>query len=71
MSAVLKNTERLLTIHQVIRRVGLSRNTIYSLIRKGEFPKQVKIGYSSRWLESEIDTWMDFHAKARGGHNVQ
>lgn len=44
-----------LRISAVERRVGLNRTAIYKGIRDGWFPKPVKFGMSSRWLESEID----------------
>jgi prophage regulatory protein len=37
---------------------GLSRSTIYHLIKKGTFPKQIKLGErNSGWIESEIKDW--------------
>lgn len=37
---------------------GLAKPTIYQLIKKGEFPRQVKItGRAVGWLESEILAW--------------
>ena len=48
----------LLNFNTVSRKVGLSRKTIYSRIRSGSFPKQVKIGRASRWLKHEIDDWI-------------
>lgn len=39
----------------VRRKVGLSRKTIYCLIRVGDFSRQVKIGRASRWPHHEID----------------
>ena len=38
---------------------GLSRSTIYELIRKGEFPPQVSLGGKNvAWLHSEVTAWM-------------
>lgn len=37
---------------------GLSNKWFYKLIQEGEFPKPIKLGRSSRWLQSEIETWM-------------
>lgn len=57
-----------LRLHNVKRRVGLSRSQIYLLGSRGEFPKQVKI--SSRkavaWIEREIDAWIEEKIQARG-----
>ncbi|HEN3288449.1 helix-turn-helix transcriptional regulator [Yersinia bercovieri] len=30
----------------------------YKLISEGLFPKPIKLGRSSRWLRSEVETWM-------------
>lgn len=46
-------------------RVGLAVPTIYELIRKGEFPAPVKLGRSSRWLESEIDAFIEEKVRDR------
>jgi prophage regulatory protein len=44
---------------EVITLVGLSRPTIYRLIREGSFPSQRKIGggHASGWLLSEVEAW--------------
>lgn len=37
---------------------GLSNKWFYKLIQEGEFPKPIKLGRSSRWLQSEVEKWM-------------
>ncbi len=37
---------------------GLSNKWFYKLIQEGEFPKPIKLGRSSRWLQSEVERWM-------------
>ncbi|CAI1016793.1 MULTISPECIES: helix-turn-helix transcriptional regulator [Serratia] len=37
---------------------GLSNKWFYKLIQKGEFPKPIKLGRSSRWLISEVEQWV-------------
>lgn len=49
---------RLLRLKQVLDRTGLPKSTMYSRISAGTFPKQVPIGSSVRWLESEVDSWI-------------
>jgi len=51
--------EELIRLTVVMTITGLSRSTIYDLISKGEFPKQVKLGNtkSSAWVKSEVYTW--------------
>lgn len=52
-------TLRLLSIDQVLDKVPVSRQQIYALVAKREFPKQKRIGKNRvAWLESEVDTWI-------------
>jgi prophage regulatory protein len=51
---------------QILRRkdveatVGLSRSTIYHLIRKGLFPAPIKLGKRAvGWKVSDIETWVN------------
>ncbi|AUO66076.1 Rha family transcriptional regulator [Citrobacter freundii complex sp. CFNIH2] len=37
---------------------GLTDKWFYRLIQLGEFPKPIKLGRSSRWLESEVEAWL-------------
>ena len=39
---------------------GLTDKWFYKLISEGKFPKPIKMGRSSRWLESEIKQWIQF-----------
>lgn len=52
--------KKILRIHVVIQRTGLSRSVIYEMMRKGSFPHSVKISSRSiGWREEEIDLWLD------------
>ncbi|ATZ12758.1 helix-turn-helix transcriptional regulator [Erwinia amylovora] len=31
---------------------------LYKLIKDGIFPQPIKLGRSSRWLESEVEAWL-------------
>jgi prophage regulatory protein len=47
-----------LTLSEVEERLGLTKATIYRLIRCGQFPRQVKIGAQAvRWHRSAIEAW--------------
>lgn len=51
---------------KVMAKTDLSHSTIYFLMSRGEFPKQVKLG--SRivaWREAEIDAWIEARCAAR------
>lgn len=50
---------RLISINEVVNKVGGSKSWIYSLIRSGDFPRSVPLGPRKvAWLESEVDEWI-------------
>ncbi|WP_037006439.1 helix-turn-helix transcriptional regulator [Pseudomonas asplenii] len=54
-----ESIDRLLRLPDVLRITGMGRNTVYTRIKEGTFPKQVKIGPKSvAWRQSEIHEWM-------------
>lgn len=51
---------RLLRISEVLEVTGLRRSTLYSQIRRGEFPAPVKIGpRASAWRLDEVQDWIE------------
>lgn len=61
--------DRLLTRREVEEMTGLSRSTIYRLLRIGQFPPPVRIGSKTvRWRLSDIVRWMGSRPLA-WGHN--
>jgi prophage regulatory protein len=53
-------SEQILKLPEVIKTTGLARSTIYRLINEDRFPKQIKLtSFSSGWLLSEIEEWID------------
>lgn len=51
--------EDMLRLPSVLQRTGLSRSTLYELIKKGRFPKQFKITErSSGWRSADIEEWI-------------
>ena len=49
----------ILRIHQVTETIGLSRASIYRLMRLGLFPKSIKIGIKAvGWVQAEIEMWI-------------
>ena len=47
---------------EVLRQTGLSRSTIYEMISRGEFPRQVKLGRRAvGWIANDVDEWI--HSK--------
>ncbi len=37
---------------------GMTDKWFYKLIQDGRFPKPIKLGRSSRWYKSEVQSWM-------------
>lgn len=56
---------RLLSLREVIDRVGLQKTAIYDRIKDGTFPRQVRYGRTVRWVEHEVDAWIDAHIQVR------
>ncbi len=50
---------RVVRLPDVLARVGLSRSTLWRLIKAGQFPKPIKLGGRAvGWIEEEIDEWI-------------
>jgi prophage regulatory protein len=50
---------RLLNLAEVLKRVSLSRCTVYRLMSTGDFPKSIPITqFRVAWLESDISAWV-------------
>ena len=57
---------KLVRLDTVLEMTTLSVSTIYRLMKKGQFPRQIKISErSTRWVLDEIFEWMDGNFKAR------
>jgi len=51
--------ERFIRLPEVMHLCGLSRSTIYDLISREAFPKQISLGAKNvAWAQSEITAWM-------------
>ena len=62
-----------MTLDRMLRRsdvefmTGLSRSSIYELMRDGEFPLPLQVGKRAvRWPESEIAAWLTERPRATG-----
>lgn len=50
---------QILKILAVCKKTGFAKPTIFLKVRKGEFPKPIKLGArATGWLESDIDDWI-------------
>ena len=50
---------KLLTEKQVSAIVCFKRSKIFNMIKAGEFPAPKKFGYVNRWLNSDIEEWLE------------
>ena len=56
---VMESPEKILRLKAVIARCGLSRSTIYALIKSSAFPAKISLGARSiGFLESEVTAWI-------------
>jgi prophage regulatory protein len=64
-------SHKILRIHDVVTKTGLSRSTIYARVAAGNFPLQFPIGSWScvGWLESDIDQYIDVLIGSSHGAN--
>ena len=57
---------KLVRLDTVLEMTTLSVSTIYRLMKKGKFPRQIKISErSTRWVLEEIYEWMDGNFQSR------
>lgn len=57
---------RNIRLREVLNKTGLSRPTVYRFIRQGTFPPPGKAGFSSVWLEQDVDAWIASCHAGRG-----
>ena len=58
--------DRVLRWREFRGRIGLSRATIWRMVRSGGFPKPVVLGPQSvGWLEREVNAWLATRAALR------
>jgi prophage regulatory protein len=50
---------QVLRLKKLMEVSGLSRSTIYDLIKNGTFPKPLKLGPRAvGWLQSDVEAWL-------------
>jgi prophage regulatory protein len=65
------NNNDLIKLPDVLELTTFSSATIYRLIDKGEFPKQIKLTErSSAWSLEEVYSWIEEKKDARNGGHV-
>ena len=62
----------ILRLPDVLRRTGLSRSSIYSLIERGAFPQSVRLGARAvGWTDQSIDDWISARIAQRDAERVR
>ena len=62
---------KIIKIPRVMEMTTFCRTTIYRLIEKGKFPKQIKLAErSSGWLEDEVLNYLDDKINSRNSKAV-
>lgn len=51
--------DKLVDMKFITKLTGLTDKWFYKLIQDGQFPKPIKLGRSSRWLASEVHSWLE------------
>lgn len=60
-------SDKLVDMAFITQLTGLTDKWFYKLIQDGIFPKPIKLGRSSRWLQSEVEAWIQQRiAESRG-----
>lgn len=52
----------LLRTQQVCEYLGVCRQTLYQMRKRGEFPAPVKVGAQLRWRVSDLEAWTEAQA---------
>ena len=59
--------KNLLTRRDVEARLGITKSTVYRLMRCGAFPEPIQVGPRAvRWVESELEAWLASRPRASG-----
>jgi prophage regulatory protein len=60
------NSSTIIRLPQVLQRTGLSRSTIYTLIKDGQFKAPISLGRRAvGWLSSDVDEFIESRAASR------
>ncbi|UJS24795.1 helix-turn-helix transcriptional regulator [Thiothrix winogradskyi] len=54
----------MMTMHQLIAKLSVSKTSIYEWIKTSGFPAPYKFGSASRWKESEVNDWIEARRNA-------
>ncbi|EKK5564397.1 TPA: AlpA family phage regulatory protein [Escherichia coli] len=63
MSIIDIHNDKFVDMRFITELTGQSDKWFYKIIQEGKFPKPVKFGRSSRWLEREVKEWLEERVK--------
>ena len=59
MATELRTALAILRLKQVTQRIALSRSTVYAMMARDEFPRNIALGArAAGWIESEVESWL-------------
>jgi len=58
-SVAAPSKDNLIRLPRVLERVGVSRASLYRMIKAEQFPQPIKIGSMSAWPESEVTAFVE------------
>ncbi|EKN4874354.1 AlpA family transcriptional regulator [Yersinia enterocolitica] len=50
--------DQLVDMAFITKLLQMTDKWMFKLIKDGTFPKPIKLGRSSRWLQSEVEAWL-------------
>lgn len=53
------HNDKMVDMAFVVNFTGMTDKWFYKLIQDGKFPAPIKMGRSSRWLESDVAEWIN------------
>lgn len=51
--------KELLHVDEVVAKCGISKSSVWRLVREGKFPQRHKIGRMTRWRLSDLEAWLN------------
>ena len=63
MNTINIHEDKFVSMQFITELTGLSDKWFYKLAQEGKFPKPVKFGRSSRWIEREVKEWLEERVK--------
>ena len=55
-----------LTIRELAAQLKVTKATLFSLMKRGQFPTGVRIGRCRRWDVDKVNEWLDTQAQMAG-----